>query len=170
MIPENVKKVLDAAGLEALEFEPGSTPTAATAAEKIGVTVGQIAKSMLMRGKDGVYRMFVLAGDRRVSSSKVKQLTGVKHSMCPKEETYEVTGFKPGGVCPYGLDGGGAAAGMANDGSGTSRPSIEIYIDRSLEEYDTVYPAAGNDASGVPTTFRQLLEMTGGTVSDVAQE
>ncbi len=153
MIPENVTKILDAAGLKALEFEAGSTPTAVAAAEKIGVTVGQIAKSMLMRGKDGVYRMFVLAGDRRISSSKVKQLTGVKHSMCPKEETYEVTGFRPGGVCPYGLNG-----------------SVEIYIDRSLERYDTVYPAAGDDASGVPTTFRQLLEMTGGAVSDVAQE
>jgi prolyl-tRNA editing enzyme YbaK/EbsC (Cys-tRNA(Pro) deacylase) len=154
MIPENVQQILEAAGLEALQFEPGSTPTAAAAAEKIGVTVGQIAKSILMRGKDGVYRMFVLAGDMRVLSSKVKQLTGVKHSMSPKEETYEVTGFRPGGVCPYGLDGG----------------KIEIYIDRSLERYDTVYPAAGDDASGVPTTFRQLLVMTGGSVSDVARE
>jgi len=76
MIPEKVQQILEAAGLEALEFEPGSTPTAAAAALKIGVTVGQIAKSMLMRGKDGAYRLFVLAGDRRVSSSKVKQLTG----------------------------------------------------------------------------------------------
>jgi prolyl-tRNA editing enzyme YbaK/EbsC (Cys-tRNA(Pro) deacylase) len=157
MIPEKVQQILEAAGLEALQFEPGSTPTAATAAEKIGVTVGQIAKSILMRGKDGVYRLFVLTGDRRVSSSKVKQQTGVKHSMCPKEETYEVTGFKPGGVCPYGLEGNGGHR-------------IEIYIDRSLERYDTVYPAAGDDASGVPTTFRQLLDMTGGKVSDVAGE
>ena len=168
MVPEKVKRILDDNGLTALEFEPGSTPTAATAAEKIGVTVGQIAKSMLMRGKDGVYRLFVMAGDIRVSSSKVKQLTGVKHSMCSKDETVEVTGFRPGGVCPFGLNGGGSNTDAVGDGHGTVR--IEIYIDKSLEQYDTVYPAAGNDASGVPTTYGQLLDITGGEVSDIGQE
>lgn len=153
MIPDNVQTVLDAAGLSALEFEPGSTPTAATAAEKIGVSVGQIAKSMLMKGKDGRHRLFVLAGDVRVSSAKVKSLTGVKHSMCSAEETFEATGFKPGGVCPFGLE-----------------DTLDIYIDRSLEQYDTVYPAAGNDASGVPVTYQQLLEITGGEICDVGQD
>lgn len=153
MIPENVATILAREGLKALEFEPGSTPTAATAAEKIGVTVGEIAKSMVMKGKDGTYRMFVLAGDKRVSSKKVKELTGVKHSMCSKEETAKITGFRPGGVCPFGIDG----------------ENIEIYIDSSLEQYDTVYPAAGTDSSGVPVTFRQLLEITGGAVSSVAE-
>jgi prolyl-tRNA editing enzyme YbaK/EbsC (Cys-tRNA(Pro) deacylase) len=149
MIPEKVLTILNAHGLHVLEFEEGSTPTAEKAAEQIGVAIGQIAKSMIMRGKDGIYRMFVVAGDKRISSSKVKQETGFKHSMCPPEETRRVTGFAPGGVCPFGLEG------------------IEIFIDRSLEVYKTIYPAAGTDASGVPTTYRQLLEVTGGKISDV---
>lgn len=152
MVPVKVRKILDAYDLEILEFEEGSTPTAKTAAAMIGVDVGQIAKSMLLRGKDGVYRMFVIAGDRKISSSKVKQTTGVKHSLCSADEAFEITGFRPGGVCPFGVDG------------------VEIYIDSSLEQYDTVYPAAGNDASGVPTTFSQLLEITGGAVSDVTAD
>lgn len=152
MIPEKVRKVLQAHGLQALEFEEGSTPTATTAAEMIGVEVGQIAKSMLMRGKDGACRMFVIAGDRKISSSKVKKTTGVKHSMCSPEESYEITGFRPGGVCPFGVEG------------------VEIYIDSSLDGYETVYPAAGNDASGVPTTFKQLLEITGGVVCSITAD
>ena len=152
MVPEKVRKILDAYNLEVLEFEEGSTPTAKTAAEMIGVEVGQIAKSMLMRGKDGAYRMFVIAGDRKISSSKVKKTTGVKHSMCSPEESYEITGFRPGGVCPFGVEG------------------VEIYIDSSLEGYETVYPAAGNDASGVSTTFSRLLEITGGRVSNITAD
>ncbi len=151
MIPDKVQKILDSYGLKALEFEEGSTPTAKTAAEKIGVSVGRIAKSILMKGKDGKYRLFVVAGDRRISSSKVKKETGLKHSMCSPEETLEVTGFRVGGVCPFGLEG------------------VDIYIDISLKEYGTVYPAAGNDASGVPATFEQLLDITGGSASDVAE-
>lgn len=76
MIPRHVQVILDKYKLTPLEFEPGSTPTAVSAAEKIKVAVGQIAKSILMKGKDGEYRLFVLAGDYRVSSSKVKRLTG----------------------------------------------------------------------------------------------
>ncbi len=150
MIPENVQKVLEVHGLEALEFEPGSTPTAEKAASRIGVKVGQIAKSILLSGKDGKYRMVVLAGDRKLQNNKLKALFGVKTSMAGPEETLKVTGFPPGGVCPFGLNG-----------------SIAIYLDKSLEEYDIIYPAAGTDSTGVPCTFQKLLEITGASVCDV---
>jgi prolyl-tRNA editing enzyme YbaK/EbsC (Cys-tRNA(Pro) deacylase) len=150
MVPHKVKEVLDRNGLQALEFEPGSTPTATMAAAKIGVEVGQIAKSILLRGKDGRYSMVVLPGDRRISNAKLKQLMGTKQSMASAEEAARETGFPPGGVCPFGVQG------------------MAIYLDRGLEQYDTIYPAAGNDATGVPMSFSQLREITGGIVSDLA--
>ncbi len=152
MIPHNVQTVLDSYKLSALEFDPGSTPTSQLAAEQIGVEVGQIAKSILMRGKDDQYRMFVIAGDRKISSGKVKRLTGVKHSMTGAEETQQATGFLPGSVCPFGVEG------------------VHIYIDTSLKQWDTIYPAAGTDASGVPVAFDRLLEITGAQEVDVAAE
>ncbi|WP_455382060.1 YbaK/EbsC family protein [Salinispira pacifica] len=151
MIPSKVKDVLDAHGLEALEFEPGSTPTAPQAADRIGVAVGQIAKSILLAGKDGRYRMAVLPGDRRLSSSKIKQITGTKHSMASADDTERLTGFRPGGVCPFGIDG------------------IEVLVDRELESYPTIYPAAGTDATGVPMTFAQLVAITAAQVCDIAE-
>lgn len=150
MIPDQVKQILDQNGLEALEFSPGSTPTARQAAEQIGATVGQIAKSILMRGRDGSYRMFVTAGDRRINSGKVKRLTGIKHSMADAHETLEVTGYPPGGVCPFAVTG------------------IEIYLDASLKEYETIYPAAGTDSSGVPVGYHKLMEITGALQCDVS--
>jgi prolyl-tRNA editing enzyme YbaK/EbsC (Cys-tRNA(Pro) deacylase) len=151
MIPGKVSRVLEAHGLRALEFEPGSTPTAEMAASRIGVQVGQIAKSILLFGKDQTFRLVLLAGDRKLSSSRVKRLLGVKTSMATAEQTLAATGFKPGGVCPFGLDG------------------LPIFIDVSLKQYDTVYPAAGTDASGVPVSFNLLQAITRAELCDLAE-
>ena len=152
MIPEKVKTVLQANGLTALEFEPGSTPTSELAAARIGVAVGQIAKSMLLKGRNGRYYLAVCPGDRRICSKKAKQLTATKIRMARADETEAVTGFRPGGVCPFGLEG------------------VEILIDSGLSAYDLIYPAAGNDASGVPMTFAQLQRLTGARVVDIMLE
>jgi prolyl-tRNA editing enzyme YbaK/EbsC (Cys-tRNA(Pro) deacylase) len=148
MIPPKVKEVLDAHGLVALEFEPGSTPTAGMAAARIGVEVARIAKSLLFRGKDGKYWMVVCPGDKRIPSSALKKVAGSKLSMTDAEETERVTGYRPGGVCPFALQG------------------VEILLDRELGNWDRVYPAAGTDATGVPTTLAELVATTGGRIVD----
>jgi prolyl-tRNA editing enzyme YbaK/EbsC (Cys-tRNA(Pro) deacylase) len=153
MIPEKVSRVLEAHGLAAREFAPGSTATSVLAARQLGVTVGQIAKSLLFSGKDGRFFMVVCPGDRRLSNSKVKAATGVKSRMATAEEALGATGFGPGGVCPFGIDSG-----------------IAVFIDRSLSEYEAIYPAAGTDSSGVPMTFDSLVAITGGTVGDFLAE
>ena len=153
MIPEKVSKVLQMHGLAAIEFAAGSTATSVLAAQQLGVAVGQIAKSLLFIGKDGRFFIVVCPGDRRLSNSKVKAVTGVKSRMATAEEALAATGFGPGGVCPFGIDGG-----------------IAIFIDRSLSEYATIYPAAGTDSSGVPMSFDRLVAITGGTVGDFLAE
>lgn len=104
-IPVKVRAFLESHNLNALEFEPGSTPTAETAAQRIGVPVGQIAKSILFKGKDDRYRLVVAAGDKKINSGALKRATGAKHRMATADETKEITGFLPGGVCPFGLEG-----------------------------------------------------------------
>ena len=149
MIPENVKAILEQHDLHAQIFEPGSTPTSEMAAAKIGCEIGQIAKSMLFKGKDGFFRLIVCAGDKRVDNKKLKDTLGVKARFANAEETFEITGYKPGGVCPFDLE------------------SIDIFIDLSLQRFDTIYPAAGTDASGVPISFERLKTITGATTCDV---
>jgi len=152
MVPERIQKVLDRYGLQALTFEPGSTPTSEMAAARIGVEVGRIAKTIVMAGKDGKFRMVVLPGDQKVHDTKLKNVTGCKHRMATAEETLEATGLPVGGVCPF-------------DPAG-----LEVYLDQGLGRYPTVYPAAGTDASGVPVTLERLAEITGGTVSDLTRD
>ena len=88
-IPETVQAFLDQHTLSALEFEPGSTPTAEQAAQRIGVPVGQIAKSILFKGKDEHYRLVVAAGDKKIKSGALKRATGVKHRMANAAETHK---------------------------------------------------------------------------------
>jgi len=146
MVPLKVQKVVDAYGLEVMEYEPGSTPTAELAARRLGVEVARIAKSLLFKSKAGGFVLVVCPGDKRVPSGVLKRLVGSKVSMTDADETERVTGFRPGGVCPFGLEG------------------VEILLDQDLGLYETVFPAAGNDATGVRTTLAQLAEVTGGRV------
>ena len=151
MIPDKVRRVLEEHGLEAIEFQDGSTPTAALAARELGVTVGRIAKSIVVCGKEQRLAMIVCAGDRRLSNAKVKALLGSKVSMASAEEIEASTGFRPGGVCPFGV-------------------ALPVFIDQSLAQYETVYPAAGTDGSGVPVSFDKLVAITSGRVCDVTTD
>ncbi|MDX9827599.1 MAG: YbaK/EbsC family protein, partial [Spirochaetia bacterium] len=85
-------------------------------------------------------------------SGKIKRLCGEKMSMTRPEETFALTGFWPGGVCPFGVDG------------------MKIYVDDSLRAWETIYPAAGNDATGVPLSYEKLLRICGGLICDVTAE
>ena len=154
MIPDKVRAVLEAHGLRAAEFEAGSTATSVLAAQQLGVSVGQIAKSLLFMGRDGKIFMVIAPGNRRLSSVKLKAVTRVKSRMASPEEALAATGFGPGGVCPFGID----------------STRIALYVERSLSQYDTIYPAAGTDSSGVPMTFEQLVGITGATVGDFLPE
>lgn len=149
MIPDKVRHILEANNLTALEFATGSTPTSELAARQIGVAVGQIAKSMVLKAKSGRYYLAICPGDKRICSKKAKQAVGSKVRMANSDETEAATGFKPGGVCPFGVE------------------SLEILIDQGLADYETIYPAAGNDASGVPITFAKLKAITQARVVDV---
>jgi len=146
MVPEKVRRVIDAYGLQVHEFEPGSTPTVEMAARRLGVEPARIAKSLLFKSKAGAFVLVVCPGDKRIPSGVLRQVIGSKVSMTDADETERVTGFRPGGVCPFGLEG------------------VEILLDEDLGLYETVFPAAGNDATGVRTTLAELIRATGGRV------
>lgn len=148
-LPPQVQAVLDKHGLKALEFEPGSTPTSVLAAARIGCRVGQIAKSLLFKDRTGAFHLVLLAGDAKVSSGKFRRTIGAG-SMASPDETFAVTGFRVGGVCPFGVE------------------NVPIWLDASLKVWETLYPAAGTSASGVPITYAQLLEITNATECDIA--
>ncbi|MGE5455371.1 MAG: YbaK/EbsC family protein [Methylocystaceae bacterium] len=136
-------------GIEVIVLKE-DTSTSELAARALGLEVGQIAKSILYKGKDD-YLMVVAAGDVRLDSKLVKQLAGSRVRMANAEEVMAVTGYSPGGVCPFALPN-----------------PLTVYADASLRRFDVVYAAAGSPHSAVPVTFDQLVTITGARPCDVA--
>lgn len=147
---EDVKSYLAPLGVNVLEFE-AHTPTCETAAEAVGCQPAQIAKSVLFLVGDRPV-LVVTCGDTRVKSSKLKQATGFsgKVRLPAAEEVIRHTGYAPGGVCPFLLSAG-----------------LPVLLDQSLDRFDRVFAAGGNDHSAVPVTLSQLREITGGRLADV---
>ena len=128
-----------------------STRTAQEAAEAVGVSVGQIVKSLVfVAGEEPV--LVCASGANRVSLEKLAELLGRPVRKASPEEVREATGFAIGGVPPLGH----------------ARP-LRTLIDRDLLQYDEIWAAAGTPHAVFRTAPAQLLEMTQGEVVDLAE-
>ena len=128
-----VQAVLDEFGYElnVTEF-PESTRTAQEAADAIGCTVGQIAKSLIFKGKTSQKPILIItSGANRVNEKKVKEYIGEKLGKADADFVREHTGFAIGGVPPVGH----------------IKP-ITTYIDEDLMQYDEIWAASGNPKLG----------------------
>ncbi|MDD7363627.1 MAG: YbaK/EbsC family protein [Peptoniphilus sp.] len=121
-----------------------STGTVAEAAAAIGVTEGEIAKSLTFRDKDKHPILIVVAGDKRVDNKKFKATFETKAKMLKPEEVSEEIGHDIGGVTPFG-----------------AKEGVRIYLDESLKAYDTVYPACGSSNTAAKFKVDELSDMFG---------
>ncbi|AHF07865.1 YbaK/EbsC family protein [Desulfitobacterium metallireducens] len=135
--------------IQILTFE--DTSTVAKAAESIGVTPGEIAKSLLLQVKDD-FIMVLMAGDKRLDNRKFKDMFKAKPKMPEVEQVLEITGHPVGGVCPFGL-----------------KEKIPVYLDQSLRAYAKVYPAAGAPNAAVGLKVEELEALVATDWVDVAQ-
>ena len=149
---EDVRAFLARHGIEVWTFDT-PTPTAETAARAVGCSVGEIAKTLVFRVGEAAV-VVVTAGDVRVKGSKLKRATGLrgKVRLPGAEEVERITGYAPGGVCPFLLP-----------------KDLPVFVDRSLRRFARVYPAAGNDRSAVPIGVDRLVEITGAREVDVTE-
>ena len=82
-LKESAKRVQEYLTAKEFAFEvkelPGSTRTAQEAADSIGCTVAQIAKSLVFKDKSTQAPILVIAsGTNRVDLKKIKKATGLK--------------------------------------------------------------------------------------------
>lgn len=120
------------------EFEE-STATVDLAAQALGTEPDQIAKTLSFYGRDGGAILVVAAGKRRIDNRKFKDQFGLKAKMLSPEDTERLTGNAAGGVCPFLVP-----------------EEAEVWLDVSLRDHDTVYPAAGSAHSGVALSCDEL--------------
>lgn len=154
MSVERVKEFLAERGMldRVMEFQVSSA-TVDLAAEAVGCEPAKIVKTLSFRDKGGDGCVLVAcAGDARIDNKKFKDFFGVKASMLKPEDALRLIGHAVGGVCPFAV----------NDG-------VPIYLDRSIERFDLVYPAAGNAQSAVRLTPAEMHWLTGGQWIDVTR-
>jgi prolyl-tRNA editing enzyme YbaK/EbsC (Cys-tRNA(Pro) deacylase) len=130
---------------------PDAVHTAAAAAEALGVTVGQIANSLVFDA-DGDPLLVLTSGAHRVDTAKVAALLGVQAIKRATPEFVRAhTGQVIGGVAPIG------------------HPApIRTLVDRALAGYDEVWAAGGVPQAVFPTTFDELVRITAGAAAEVA--
>jgi Cys-tRNA(Pro) deacylase len=128
-----------------------STRTAQEAAERVGVTLGQIVKSLIFKGKTSGKPILVLAsGTNRVDEKRIKAYAGEKIERADANFVREVTGYAIGGVPPIAH----------------AKP-METYLDEDLLQYDLIWAAAGTPNAVFELTPNDLKKMTEGKVAKI---
>ena len=114
------------------------TATVTDAANALNIKEDMIAKSLTFN-ENGNIIMIVTKGTAKIDNSKYKAEFKTKAKMLSREEVDEYIKHPVGGVCPFALD-----------------PSIKVYLDVSLKEFDYIYPACGSDHSAIKLTIEEL--------------
>ena len=135
--------------VEAREFDT-STKNSALAAEALGCSVAEIAKSVVFNAGGAV--VVVLSGDKRVDTKKLSALVGGRVAVATPEEVRAMTGYPIGGVPPFPhLDG------------------VRVLCDSSLLRFAKVWAAGGAPNVVFKVSPRDLVANVDGTTVDVAE-
>ena len=128
-----------------------SARTAQEAADRVGVTLGQIVKSLIFKGKISGKPILVLtSGSNRVDEKRIKAYAGEKIGRAEPDFVRVVTGYAIGGVPPI-----------------AHVQQMETYLDEDLMQYDVIWAAAGTPNAVFELTPDDLQKMTGGKVIQV---
>lgn len=138
---QQVKSYFQQFGMESRVRElPESSATVELAAQAAGVIPARIAKSLSFKVEDRAV-LIIAAGDAKVDNPKFKAAFHTKAKMLTPEEVTDLVGHAIGGVCPFAI-----------------KDTADVYLDISLQRFDTVFPAAGSANSAVELTCDQLAQ------------
>ncbi len=153
-IHPNVVRVTAAAKERGLEIStrrfPEGTKTAADAAAAIGVTVGQIVKSLVF-GVDNEIVMALVSGSNQLDEKKLALAAGgSKCARVDADAVREATGYPIGGVPPFGHS-----------------TQLRVFVDPDLLQYDEVWAAAGTWNDNFGANPNDIVRVAGGVVTDL---
>ena len=149
---QKVQDALKALGFDLTVIEHAeSTRTAQEAADRVGVTLGQIVKSLIFKGKASGKPILVLtSGANRVNEKRIKEYAGEKIGRADADFVRAVTGYAIGGIPPI-----------------AHAQPMETYLDEDLLQYDVIWAAAGTPNAVFELTPADLQKMTVGRVAQV---
>lgn len=136
---EQVRQYFSQYGMEGRIMELDHTSaTVQLAAQALQCAPARIAKtlSFLVHGEP---ILIVAAGDAKISNPDFKHTFTDKAHMIKADQVKDYIGHDVGGVCPFAI----------NEG-------VKVYLDKSLQRFDYVYPACGSSNSAIKLTLPEL--------------
>lgn len=155
IINKNVQKIQDVLygygiATKIMQFDV-STRTAQDAANAVGCTIGQIAKSLIFCTQQTHKAILVLtSGANRVNETVIEELVGEKIKKADADFVRIVTGFAIGGVPPFG-----------------HVQKMITFIDEDLLQYEDIWAAAGTPHSVFCLSPQELIKTTQGVVARI---
>jgi prolyl-tRNA editing enzyme YbaK/EbsC (Cys-tRNA(Pro) deacylase) len=145
-----VEALRESGALGEVRWFEEATPTAAAAAAVLGIEVGAIANSLVF-ALDDVPILVMTSGGHRVDTAWLGEQLGGRLGRASASMVREATGQVIGGVAP------------------TGHPApLRTLVDRALGDFPVVWAAAGHPHTVFPTTYDELLRVTGGVPVTVA--
>ncbi len=150
-IPAVILQQLRKHGLHPILHPVGSTATAVQAAQRLRVSLAEIANSIVWSHSQGMV-MVVIGGNRRVSQAKLAAQVGQRVRLATSQEIERQLGLAIGALTPF----------VASN--------ISLYIDQELTLHEIIYPAAGSDCSSVAINAHRLASITGAIICDLKED
>ena len=150
----NAARLLDKAGIayELVAYEVDEEDLSAThVAAQLGEDIGQVFKTLVLRGdRTGIF-VCVVPGDEEVNLKQAAKVSGNKSAeMLHVKELLPTTGYIRGGCSPVGM-----------------KKQFPTYIHSTCMDYDAIYVSAGVRGMQLKVAPGDLVAYTRATVADL---
>lgn len=125
---------------------------ARAAAHQLGITLHQVAKTLIMEDEHGHPLVILMHGDCEVSTKNLARQTGAKKiAPCTPETAQRHSGYQVGGTSPF-----------------ATRKRMPVWFEESLLDYPTIYLNGGRRGYLISLASSVLREQLGGKAVHVA--
>jgi Cys-tRNA(Pro)/Cys-tRNA(Cys) deacylase len=152
----NAARLLDSQGIyyELVSYDVDESDlSASSVAAKLQEDVGQIYKTLVLRGdKTGVF-ICIIPGNKELDLKKAAKVSGNKNAaMVQMKEILELTGYIRGGCSPVGM-----------------KKKYSTYIDENCILYNQIYVSAGTRGLQFKISPDDLILVTGSEICSLIQ-
>ncbi|MDH3250781.1 MAG: YbaK/EbsC family protein [Acidimicrobiia bacterium] len=145
---------IEAASVAGVDFRlvhHGEVSSAEEAAEKRGIAISQLAKTLVVRVEEDRYVLVLVPGDSGMDYKKLREHLGVRRLTMPDpDEALAATGYRRGTITPLG----------------SGHPAI---LDRGLVGHAEISLGSGVEGWAIHIDPADLVEAFDVTIGDVAK-
>ena len=150
---KSIQKLLSEQGLicEVKKY-PEEIKTIADIAKNIGCKIGQIANSLLFKTKfTNIPILMIASGENQINEKEMRNRFGEKLLPADSEFMLKTTGFATKNIPPFGH----------------SAQIDQVYLDKDLLNWESVWISSGSENSVLLISTKQLIKLSKGKVISI---